>query len=122
MTRAIGAARMTNAKIAPGTVGKRLGVSLGHVRESADAEPFAQLAACPGCLHGEADEELVGFDVVCEIAATGQAESVVAGVSQLATVDDLPVSAEEGDGFIEYPVVRVGALADFGPGKAFEHS
>jgi hypothetical protein len=51
-------------------------------------------------LHGEAHEELVCFDVVCEIAATGQAESVVAGVTQLATVDPLPVSDDKRAGAI----------------------
>lgn len=49
--------------------------------------------------------------MVREVAAASEAQSVVAGVAQLATVDPFAVGDEERASFIEYPVVGMRAFA-----------
>src|SRR4029077_12025809 len=72
---------------------------------------------------GEADEELIGFDVMVKAATGSEAQRIFVGVVQLATVNALVVSDDERACFIEYPVVGTRPLASFRCGaEAVEHA
>ncbi len=85
--------------------------------EGAYPVPLRECAVCVVGFDGEAGEELVGFDVVREVAACGVVERVGVRVVKLAWLDALVIGDYERACLIEYPVVGQGALASSGPGR-----
>jgi hypothetical protein len=94
-----------------------------HLMTRPLAVPLREHPARSVCVYGEANEELVRFDVMRELLAVGHTSRNGMLPAKLGPVDAAMVSDEEHACLIENPVIWSGALTPWlGRAKAIEHS